>query len=71
MTKTAWKDLSARQRKGLLLGAVVQAALLVAALADIHRRPQQEIRGDKRLWTAAAFVNFVGPISYFMFGRKR
>ena len=71
MAKTAWGDLSARQRKGILLGAVVQAGLLVAALADLRRRPQEEIRGDKRLWTAAAFVNFVGPISYFVFGRKR
>lgn len=71
MTNKAWGDLSARQRKCVLLGAVVQAGLLVAALADIRRRPQEEIRGDKRLWTAAAFVNFVGPISYFVFGRKR
>ena len=38
---------------------------------DIYRRLAGEIRGNKELWTAAAFVNFVGPISYFVFGRKR
>jgi Phospholipase_D-nuclease N-terminal len=50
---------------------VVQLGLLVAALGDIYRRPAEEIRGAKPLWAAAAFVNFVGPVSYFLFGRRR
>jgi hypothetical protein len=50
---------------------MVQLGLLATALVDIYRRPAGEIRGRKRLWVAAAFVNFVGPISYFLFGRKR
>jgi hypothetical protein len=40
-------------------------------VADIYRRPQEEIRGNKWPWTAAAFVNFVGPTSYSLIGRKR
>lgn len=71
MAGKQWEDLSTRQRMGVVLGGVVQVGLLVAALADIYRRPREEIRGSKRLWTAASFVNFVGPISYFLFGRKR
>jgi hypothetical protein len=31
----------------------------------------EEIRDAMQLWTAAAFVNYVGPISYFLFGRRR
>jgi len=54
-----------------VIGAAVQLVLLATALADIYRRPAGEIRGSKRLWAAAAFVNFVGPISYFLFGRRR
>jgi hypothetical protein len=50
---------------------VVQLGLLAAALLDIYRRPAGEIPGDKRLWAAAAFVNYVGPVSYFLFGRRR
>ena len=48
-------------------------ALLAAALADIYRRPAEEIRGSKRLWSLVAFANFmgIGPIAYFLFGRKR
>ena len=66
-----WGELSNLQKVAVVLMGVVQLGLLVAALGDIYRRPAEEIRGGKRLWAAAAFVNFVGPISYFLFGRGR
>jgi hypothetical protein len=50
---------------------VAQVTLLVAALVDLRRRPARKVRGDKRLWTALSFVNYVGPIAYFTVGRKR
>jgi hypothetical protein len=65
-----WRDLSDTQKSVLRLGALVQIGLLIAALTDIRRRPAEQIRGNKLLWTAAVFVNFIGPISYFVFGRK-
>ena len=71
MANKQWSELSSGQRRSIVLSGVVQVTLLIAALVDIRRRPQEEIRGDKRLWTAAAFVNFVGPLSYFLFGRRR
>jgi hypothetical protein len=56
-----------------VLQGIIQLALLAAALRDIHRRPAEEINGSKWLWSAGAFVNFmgIGPIAYFAFGRKR
>jgi hypothetical protein len=66
-----WSELSTGQRRGIVLSGAVQVTLLIAALVDIRRRPEEEIRGSKRLWPAAAFVNFVGPVSYFLFGRRR
>jgi Phospholipase_D-nuclease N-terminal len=66
-----WGDLSSTQRKAVVLSGVVQLGLLAAALADIYRRPAEEIRGDKRLWAVVAFVNYVGPVSYLLFGRRR
>ena len=71
MARKDWSELSARQKTGIVLGGAVQIVLLVAALVDIRRRSPDEVRGSKRLWTAAAFVNFVGPISYFLIGRRR
>jgi hypothetical protein len=71
MPKKRWDELSSVQKGTIVLTGAVQLGLLVAALVDIYRRPVGEIRGGKRLWVAAAFINYVGPISYFLFGRKR
>jgi len=69
--KRRWSDLSPRARAAIVAAGVVQNSLLVATLIDLRRRPARKIRGDKRLWTAAAFVSWVGPIGYFTYGRKR
>lgn len=72
MQKTKqWKDLTTRQRVMVVVMGVVQVSLLAAALWDIRRRPAEEINGSKKLWTLVSFVNFIGPIAYFTFGRKR
>ncbi len=57
------------RRRGITVVAIVQVALLLAALRDIRRRPADEIRGPRLLWALVSFVNFVGPLSYFKFGR--
>ncbi|MGH2585426.1 MAG: PLDc N-terminal domain-containing protein [Dehalococcoidia bacterium] len=67
----SWKDLTGRQRGLLGAAALVQLVLLAAALLDLRRRPTDRIRGPKGLWVAAAFVNFIGPLSYFAFGRRQ
>ena len=69
--KKRWKDLSPRTRGAIMVAGVIQNSLLVATLVDLRRRPARKIRGDKRLWTAAAFVSWIGPLSYFTYGRKR
>ena len=58
-----------RQRRAMAVMAVVQIALLLSALRDIRRRPADEIRGPKLLWVLVSFINFIGPLSYFRFGR--
>jgi hypothetical protein len=69
-----WSDLDERTRKLIITAGIVDAALRVAALIDIKRRPASQIRGRKWIWaTAVAVVNSAGvvPISYFVFGRDR
>ena len=69
-----WSDLDERTRKLIITAGIVDAALRVAALIDIKRRPASQIRGRKWIWaTAVAVVNSAGvvPISYFVFGRSR
>ena len=71
MKNRHWNELSANEKVGVTLLGLVQVSLLVGALRDLWRRPAHEVRGSKQLWAAASFVNFVGPISYFLLGRRR
>lgn len=65
-----WRDLTTTQKRGVAIVSVIQFALLLAALVDIRRRPSAEINGSKRFWSVVAFVNFAGPLAYFLLGRK-
>jgi hypothetical protein len=66
-----WQDLSTWQRLTVIATIIIQITLLIAALRDIRRRPAAEIRGPKALWTAIAFINYIGPIAYFIYGRRK
>jgi hypothetical protein len=66
-----WSELSQRQRALIGAAAAAELSLKVAALIDIKRRPADRIRGPKRAWRAAMVVNLRGPLSYFVFGRRR
>jgi type II secretory pathway component PulM len=66
-----WQDLSPRVRKLIVAGGAVELSLKVAALADIWRRPASQIRGPKVAWAAAQAVNGLGPVGYFLFGRRK
>ncbi len=72
--KKNWRDLSPRTRRMLIAAASAEAALRIATLVDIKRRPASEIRGRKWAWaTVVALVSSGGlvPASYFIFGRRR
>jgi hypothetical protein len=45
--------------------------LLAAALIDIRRCDANAINGSKWLWTLVVLINFIGPLAYILFGRKR
>ena len=64
-------DLAPRSRAAIVAGAIVQLGLLGAALADLRRRRPEELNGPRALWISVSFVNFVGPIAYFVLGRRR
>ena len=70
-TTRKWNELTPVQQATIAGVGLIQVLLLIAALADIRRRPAAQINGNKKLWTLAAFINFVGPVAYFVFGRKR
>ena len=71
MRQKQWKDLTKAQQWGIVFLGVLQLVLLITALIDIRRRPADAINGSKRLWTAVVFINGIGPVAYFVVGRKR
>ena len=51
--------------------AVLELVLMVTALVSVLRRSQDELNGPKWLWILVViFVNMIGPIVYFILGRK-
>ncbi|HEX8487049.1 MAG TPA: PLDc N-terminal domain-containing protein [Propionibacteriaceae bacterium] len=63
--------LSRTQQTALIGLGVVEVALLAAAQLDIRRRPAEQIKGTKRTWRLVSLVNLLGPLAYFVFGRRR
>jgi hypothetical protein len=73
VARKRWRDLSERSRRLIIIGAVVEGLLKVAALADLKRRPESQIRGSKSTWAKVVVVvnSFgVAPVAYFLFGRR-
>jgi hypothetical protein len=70
-SRVRFSELPRRERVGILVLGAVQLGLLVAAELDIQRRPAPLIRGPKTRWRLLCLINFLGPLSYFTFGRLR
>jgi hypothetical protein len=50
---------------------LINLALMIWTIWDIRHRTDEEINGKRRLWMLAAFAPPIGPIAYFIWGRKR
>lgn len=70
MTRTRWSDLGGTERAAIVVLGAVQLGLQAAALRDLHRRSDRQLRGSRRIWVAVSFVNFLGPVVYFLVGRR-
>ena len=50
---------------------LINLVLVILTIRDIRRRRDDEINGKRKWWMLAAFAPPIGPIAYFIFGRKR
>jgi hypothetical protein len=71
MTKRSWSDLGPRARRAVVVLGAIEAVLTVAAQVDLARRPAALVSGSKARWRLLIMVNLVGPIAYFVLGRRR
>ena len=58
-----------RQRRVIAILLPISLALVAVAQRDLHRRPEAQVRGDKRLWRALC-LNAVGAVAYLSWGRQ-
>jgi hypothetical protein len=71
MAGKKWVDLSGNQRAAVLALGSLQLLLATSAWLDLARRPADAINGRKAVWAALIAVNWIGPLSYFRWGRRR
>jgi hypothetical protein len=66
-----WGSLSGTEQRQIGIAAAIQLTLLTIAFRDWWRRPGSAMRGGRKwAWLPVLFVNFVGPITYLVFGRR-
>lgn len=70
MRSLRWNDLTPRQQAAALTLASVQISLAATAWADLATRPASRVNGPKWAWALTIGVNFVGPVAYFVKGRR-
>jgi hypothetical protein len=71
MAQRRWQDLTPRQRAGLVAAGAVQLALAATAWSDLARRRPAEVAGRKGVWAVVIAVNWIGPLAYLRWGRRR
>jgi len=69
--KKTWKEMPPAARVAFVALGIAQVSLMLAAQRDISKRPADQINGPKAAWRVAALINFIGPMGYFILGRKR
>jgi hypothetical protein len=61
-------------RENILLLApliILQVVLFIIGIVDLSRRDPQQVRwGIKWAWVLILLINIIGPLIYFVFGRK-
>jgi len=66
-----WSELTDRQQTAVLVLGSVQLSLAATAWVDLARRPAPEVKGRKGVWAAVIAINWVGPLAWFRWGRRR
>ncbi|MCZ2839162.1 PLDc N-terminal domain-containing protein [Modestobacter sp. VKM Ac-2985] len=65
-----WQDLTAGQQTAVLVLGSVQLSLAASAWADLATSPAEQVTGSKLRWALLIAVNWVGPLSWFRWGRR-
>lgn len=64
-------DLTPFQMTAMAVPLVIQIVLLVVGLREVRRTPESKMTLSKTVWTVICLVPFVGPVAFFIDGRKK
>lgn len=70
MRSRRWDEMSTMKKVTVMVLTAVQVSLAVTAWTDLASRPAERVNGSKRTWALVICINFVGPIAYFLRGRR-
>jgi hypothetical protein len=59
-----------QQKRVLIVAVIVHVILMLVTRMDLHSRPDDTVRGSKRMWRTWSTVNTTGSLAYWFFGRK-
>jgi hypothetical protein len=60
-----------RQKQVIVVVLVLHLLMVRLTWRDLRRRPDEAVRGPKRLWRLASSLNTTGSVAYWLFGRRR
>jgi hypothetical protein len=60
-----------RQKRILIVVLVIHVILLKLTWLDLRARPDDAVRGNKRVWRTWSTLNTTGSVAYWLFGRRR
>ncbi len=59
------------QKRILVVVLVIHVILLKLTWLDLRGRPDDAVRGNKRVWRTWSTLNTTGSVAYWLFGRRR
>jgi len=71
MARKKWAELTGGQKAAVVVLGSLQLSLAATAWADLARRPAGQVNGRKGVWAAVIAVNWIGPLAYLRWGRRR
>jgi hypothetical protein len=69
MVQRRWSELNKTQQTAIIVIGTAEVVMTTIALVDLARRPAENIRGKKSVWALVCFVQPIGPVAYFAWGR--
>jgi len=66
-----WDAMPPWKRSGTVALGVAEIVATTVAVADLVRRPREQVRGPKALWWPALTVQPFGPLAYLFLGRRK